>query len=323
MSKISKSGGTVSGDDYEYEKRIAEEEQNKRRAEEEEYNAALEKQKKIDRQQREERDRRIAQERIELMKLKNGVISESETIKEEHQQARQLHGVEKLSNFWYHNKIWILFAAFIIVVVGYITYDTLTREKPDITVMMIADNGLQLRTDELEAFFEKYTDDLNGDGEVHVSVLSLPLNSSTADTMQQGYQSKFLAQLQSSECIMVITDSNTEPDFQEIMKSDLSDDFPGNPYIDEYGLSLNFKFLSEELKFEYMPNDVHLCLRIPIKTVSDSLEEMQESYDTNFRIFSRIVEDLTERAQETNDPGLSTEPVKRDDSNAESVSASE
>lgn len=316
MNKISKSGGTVSGDDYEYEKKIAEEEQNKRRAEEDEYKASLEKQKKLERRQREERDRRIAQERIELMKLKNGVISESETIKEEHQQVRQFHGMEKLSNFWYHNKIWILFSVFIIAVVGYITYDTLTREKPDITVMMIADNGLQLRTDELEAFFEKYTDDLNGDGEIHVSVLSLPLNSLTADTMQQGYQSKFLAQLQSSECIMVITDSNTNPDFQEIMKSDLSDDFPGNPYIDEDGLSLNFKFLAEELKFEYMPNDVHLCLRIPIKTVSDSLEEMQESYDINFKIFSRIVEDLTERAKETNDPGLSTEPVKMDDSDA-------
>lgn len=320
MNKISKSGGTVSGDDYEYEKKIAEEEQNKRRAEEDEYKASLEKQKKLERRQREERDRRIAQERIELMKLKNGVISESETIKEEHQQVRQLHGMEKLSNFWYHNKIWILFSVFIIAVVGYITYDTLTREKPDITVMMIADNGLQLRTDELEAFFEKYTDDLNGDGEIHVSVLSLPLNSGTADTMQQGYQSKFLAQLQSSECIMVITDSNTNPDFQEIMKSDLSDDFPRNPYIDEDGLSLNFKFLAEELKFEYMPNDVHLCLRIPIKTVSDSLEEMQESYDINFKIFSRIVEDLTERAKETNDPGLSTEPVKMDDSDAASAS---
>ncbi|MEF2797688.1 MAG: hypothetical protein U0M95_06665 [Ruminococcus sp.] len=311
MSKISKSGGMISGDDYDYEKAIAEDERSKRLEEENAYRSAAEEQKKKERQEREERDRRIAQEHIELMKLKSGVIERSEIIKEEHEAKRELHGAERLSNFWYHNKIWIIFIAFLLAVAGYITYDTITREKPDITVMMIADNGLQLRTEELEAFFEKYTDDLNGDGKVHVSVLALPLTSGSADTMQQGYQSKFLAQLQSSECIMVITDSNTKPDFQEIMKSDLSNDFPDNPYIDEKGLSLNFKFLAEELKYEYLPNDVHLCLRIPIKTVSDSLEEMKESYNKNFEIFSRIAEDLAKTAEETNDPGLPTEPVKK------------
>ncbi len=320
MDKISKSGGPLSGDDYEYEKKLAEEEQNKRREEEEKRKAALEEQKKLERRQREEREKRIAQERIELMKLKNGVISESDTIKEEHEKPRELHGKERLANIWYHNKIWILFAAFIVIVVGFITYDTLSREDPDITVMMIANNGLQLRGEELETFFEKYTDDLNGDGKVHVSVLILPLNSGSADTAQQSYQSQFLAQLQSGDCIMVITDSNTEPDFQGLMKSDLSEDFPGNPYIDEYGLSLNFQLLAEELRYEYMPNDVHLCLRTPKDTMGDSLEDMQESYDVNFEIFSRIVEDLTQRAKETDDPGLSTEPVDNSSSAAESDS---
>lgn len=316
MGKIKDNDNIIPEDDYEYEKSLAEQEQEKQKALEEAYLKAQEEQRLAEREEREERDRRIAQEKIELMKLKSGVIDESETIKEEHDEIRQLHGFEKVSNFWYHNKVWILFTAFIAAVVIFIVYDAATREKPDLTVMMISNNGLSLRQDELEEFFEKYTDDLNGDGKVHVSVIIMPLDSHSTSTDQQSYQSKFLAQLQSAESIMVITDSNTNPDFLEIMKPDLSKDFPDNPYIDEYGLSLNFGFLAEEFKYEYMPNDVHLSMRIPINTVSDSLEDMEKSYDVSFEVFSRIVEDLTERAKETNDKGLPTEPMKYDDSSS-------
>lgn len=316
MGKIKDNDNIIPEDDYEYEKSLAEQEKEKQKALEEAYLKAQEEQRLAEREEREERDRRIAQEKIELMKLKSGVIDESETIKEEHDEIRQLHGFEKVSNFWYHNKVWILFTAFIAAVVIFIVYDAATREKPDLTVMMISNNGLSLRQDELEEFFEKYTDDLNGDGKVHVSVIIMPLDSHSTSTDQQSYQSKFLAQLQSAESIMVITDSNTNPDFLEIMKPDLSKDFPDNPYIDEYGLSLNFGFLAEEFKYEYMPNDVHLSMRIPINTVSDSLEDMEKSYDVSFEVFSRIVEDLTERAKETNDKGLPTEPMKYDDSSS-------
>ena len=38
---------------------------------------------------------------------------------------------------------------------------------------------------------------------------------------------------------------------------------------------------------------------------------MKESYNKNFEIFSRIAEDLAKTAEGTNDPGLPTEPVKK------------
>ena len=40
---------------------------------------------------------------------------------------------------------------------------------------------------------------------------------------------------------------------------------------------------------------------------------MEESYNEKFKIFSAIVNDLTAQAKETNDPGLTTEPVKKQD----------
>ena len=309
----------VPDEDYEYEKSRAELERQRQQALEEAEQKAAEEAAAKEREEQRERDRQIAADRLELMKLKSGVIEESETIYEEHEEAPEMTKKQKLANFWYHYKIPVIFAVFLIAVVGFIVYDEVTRVRPDMTIMMIANNGLAYREQEMEEFFEKYVDDLNGDGKVNVLVMEVPLDSASNTQMQLGNQNKVVAQMQTGENIMVITDSNTDTMFLNMMKRDLDKDFPGNEYIDIDGLSLNFKFLAEELKFENMPNDVHLAMRIPIKTLSDSKEKMQENYDEAFVVFKRIVEDLTARARETNDPGLDTEPMHRDDSSTESV----
>ncbi len=302
----------IPDEDYEYERSLAEEVKAKQLALEEAERRAEEERAAYEKERQKKRDKRLAQERIELMKLKNGVIEESETIKEEHEAPRELHGRERAANFWYHNKIWILFAVFIIGVVTFITVDEITRVRADINVMMIANNGLAFRQDELESFFEKYCDDLNGDGKVKVSVMIMPLDPDSKDYQsQQGYQAKFIAQIQMPDDILVITDSNTEPDFMGMFKNDLSKDFPGNKYIEEEGLSWNMKLLADELKYENMPKDVHLSMRAPVKTLGASFETMKENYDTAFVVFERIVNDLTRRAEETNDPGLTTEPAAK------------
>ncbi|WP_295212814.1 hypothetical protein [Ruminococcus sp.] len=319
ISKLDKSlegqGLLEDAEDEEYERTLAEQ---RRQAEERELEArrlAEEQRRERERQQEKERERRLAQERLELMKLKNGVIDESEaTIKEEHDQIRELHGFEKVSNFFYHNKVWIIFAAFLIVVAAFIIVDTLKREKADLTVIMVANNGLEARQEELEEFFEKYTDDLDGNGYVHVSVLIVPMNSHSDDYETQNANStKLIGQLQGGETILFITDSNTDDDIKELMTPTLTKDFPDNKYVDDMGMSWNMEVMAEELNYEDMPNDIHLSMRTPVRTLGDSKEKMQENYDQAFVVFKRIVDDMTEKAEKANDKGLSTEPVHYDD----------
>ena len=300
----------ISDEDEELELSLVEQARERQRAVEEAERRAAEERAAREKEEQKKRDKRLAQERIELMKLKNGVIEESETIKEVHEEKTELHGKEKVANFWYHNKIWILFAVFIIGVVTFIMVDEFTRVRPDMNIMMIANNGLAYRQNELEEFFFFFGDDLNGDGEVVVRVMMLPLDPNSKDYQaQNGYQAKFLAQIQMPDGILVINDSNTDKDFMSIFKDDLQKDFPGNKYIDEIGLSLNFKFLADEFKFENMPYDVHLSLRAPVSTINSSQEEMQEGYDKAFVLFKRVADDLAKRAEETNDPGLTTPPA--------------
>ncbi|MBQ8108186.1 MAG: hypothetical protein IJ129_05510, partial [Ruminococcus sp.] len=56
--------------------------------------------------------------------------------------------------------------------------------------------------------------------------------------------------------------------------------------------------------------DVHMSIRFPIKTMEYSKKEAKELYDKSFVVFKRIVEDITKRCEEENDPGLETEPLK-------------
>ena len=311
MNKDDKNEQLIPDEDYEFEKSLAEEERRKREALERAEQEAEEERRAYEKEQRRLRDKQLAADRIELMKLKSGVIEESETIREIHEEERVLTGKEKIANFFYHNKIWIIFTAFIAAVVIFIVADTLRRVSPDLTIMMIADNGLSFRKDELEEFFEKYCDDLNGDGKVKVEVMIMPINENSSDYQsQQSYNTKYMAELQEGDVIFVIADSNTDPYYTQVLKTDLGADFPGNAYFDELGFRMDFGFLADELKFEEMPNDVHLCMRTPVKTLGDSKEDMQKNYDTAHEMLERIVNDLTERAAETNDPGLSTEPSK-------------
>ena len=306
-------------DDFEYEKALSDkikEEKEKQKAKE---IAFADKQKQLEKA----REKRLQAEKIELMKLKNGVIEESEDFKEEHDPVIELHGVAKLKNIWYHFKWIILFVLFLLLVCAYILYNTFSRTDPDLKVLMICNNGLQYRQEELESFFEKYTDDFNGDGEVDVTVIMTPLDVDVTDQSMMANQTKFFGTMQAGDALLIITDSQLDNTVKGVLNTELSKDFPNNKYINDQGLSLNMELFAKEIKYENLPNDVYLSLHSDEETVNCSKEEMQKRYKKAFKVFKKITDDLTSKAEASNDPGLTTEPIKKNDSSiAESTTES-
>ena len=304
----------VDEEDFEYEKKLAEEERLKKQQAEEKAateEAAREKRK---RDAEKERTRQIEEERRELLKMKSGLTSEEDSeLTKKDEAYEKPHGKAAVANFWYHYKFIVIFSFITLVVLGYLIYSESTRKRDDISVMVITDNDLTVRTEEIEEFFEKYTDDIDGNGYVHVGVIVIPISRQMDTVTKSTYSQKFLAEIQTGEGMIVITDSHTSDEFMSVMKTDLDKDFPDNKYIDEDGFSFNSKVMADELKYELMPNDVHMSIRIPQDTMGLSKDEAQKYYDESFEIYQRIVEDITARCEETNDPGLTTEPVKYED----------
>lgn len=312
--------------DYEYEKRIYDQQKQLEAEREEKRRAAMEERKRKQKEAQKEHDRQIARERIELMKAKNseensedGEPSDKQKSEQEDEDTESVEETvpfkKKAENFLYHNKWWLGILAVVLVVGGFIFFNELSRKDADLTIIVISNNGLEFKQQQVEKLFEEYVDDIDGNGYVHVSAIMIPLESGTVKTTeQQEYRSKFLSLLHSTEDMIVITDSKTDPYYTEILDHDLKSKFPGNKYISENGFSLNMKLVADRLEYEDMPNDIYINIRQPVATVEDSAETAQKNYDLNFKYLKKMIEDLTKKAEETNDPGL---PDRADDSSSQ------
>lgn len=323
----------LDSEDYEYEKAIYDKEQQQQAELESKRRAATEERKRREKEAQKEHERQLAKERLELMKHKSGntepaQTEEAESDEDENEADEQTEEqtetvvkkksiVKKADNFFYHNKWWIGLSAIVVFIAGFILYNELTKKKPDLTVYMIADNDLQLRQPLLEEMFEQYVDDVDGNGYVHVEVQIIPLDRSKRNQTQLDNNTMFLTEIHSTENMLVITDSNTDDYYMEIMDHDLKSKFPDNKYVDERGFSLNMQLVADQLEFKDMPNDVHISIRQAVATVDDSLETAQKNYDRNFGYLKKMIEDLTEKAKKTNDPGLKTQPKDKNESSSQ------
>lgn len=283
-------------DDDEYERRLYEEQKKQAQKNQEDFEREAEERKRKQREEEKAKQARLNQERIELMKLKSGLIEEDEaqSVKAEKEEKKEMTFTEKLSNFWYHHKWPVLVAAFFIVVFGYITYDTITRDKPDITVLNLTDNGGNLRNPYISEFFEKFCDDFNGDGEVHVTVIDIPINPDSTDyASANAVSAKLISQFQSGEAVLLIFDEKAfdkvEP---EKTLTDMTALFPENENCVNIGYKLTSEKLSVDWKWEAIPQNMYLGIRTPTKTLVDDLDEMQENYDKSMIVLKRVVEYL-------------------------------
>lgn len=126
-----------------------------------------EKARELARQAEEERrnayEKQLREERLELMRMKQGVIEESETIREEQEEKKKYTIGQKISNFIYHNKWWMGVSAFFAAIVGVLVYQTVTMVRPDLIVMLVSyDSNFSTQcTANISTLFEQYIDDVN------------------------------------------------------------------------------------------------------------------------------------------------------------------
>ncbi len=267
-------------EDLEYEKELA-------RLREEEEKAEAERVRKEE-EYRKNREKSLNSSKIELMKLKQGIIEASDTVKEEEKVEYKQSFGEWLSNVWYRNKWLILFIVAVVVSFSYIIYDQASRTKPDMTVMVLSKNySLYYRTEELSAFLGNYCGDVNGDGEVYVEIYNISTDYSDTNTATAN-QAQLMSQLQSGANIMLIADHVTD-----FTLTDFRDKYPDNDRFNEYGMKLNCQLVRDALKWEAMNDDVYIGMRVPQDLFSGTVEGMQKSFDEILPMFEKIVEDVT------------------------------
>lgn len=170
-------------------------------------------------------DEEERREHLELLKMKQGLISESELIPEEQEKPAPapLTAKQKIANFFYYYK-WILLISVIgIALVTYFIVKLATQVTPDITVLMIGmerGSGIPIRTEQVGLALEQYCPDFNGDGKSHVGVTPIDLGTDSSDGQYYMAQlSLFDYELTGEGCIIISEKSFFDYMLEEVGKT--------------------------------------------------------------------------------------------------------
>lgn len=254
--------------------------------------------KKQQENQREEYTKKLHQERIDLMRRKQGLVSdEVQDISAENIDTPKKYTLrERVSNFLYHSKWWLGLAVFGVAIVSYLIYDIVTRVTPDMTVMILSYGNFNAYTQDIAELFEECAEDANGDGKVYVQVLYLPCSEEFDAVASMDYNmsvvTKMNAEFQSGSTAIIISDDAADKKcaVDEII-DDLSD-FDIATNNGKFYLK-NSKF-SDKINYEgELSDDVYIGIRAPYKGAhyEDTLLETIEVSKPALYNFLKLIEE--------------------------------
>ncbi|HAJ96453.1 MAG TPA: hypothetical protein DCO72_01780 [Ruminococcus sp.] len=239
-------------------------------------------------------EEKLRQEKLELMRLKQGIIEESETIHEEHPEERKLTFGEKVSNFFYHNKWWMGIGSLMLILFGILMWQMLTMVHPDMIILLLSDNDIfySATYENIENMFAEYIEDVNGDGKTIVEIYYIPASDETAERSgYTGESEKLFAEFQTGEAVLVISDDGADSFIvPEHTLVNLEDDFSNYQETDEWRFRLSGTKFAEAIGWdEPLDEDVYIGIRTVKKTL-DSEEKMQEVFDVSYPALKQFIE---------------------------------
>lgn len=250
-----------------------------------------------EKKRQEEYDRRIMEEKKELIRLKQGLIEESEEIHEETEEPVKLSFWKKIGNFFYHNKWWLGIAAVFVFIAGVLVHNYLTKSNPDVVILAICNTGIIGDAPDLEDYIGSMTEDFNGNGKTDGSVYYIHMTDSNAGGYATGADTKLTTEMNRAESVIVIGDSKflelVEPEKDLV---DLSEMFPDNPNIRSGRFYLKNTNFAERVGIDDkdVPYDLFITVRKPKKLLYATKEEMEETMEKDMPVLEKIIKDLSE-----------------------------
>lgn len=253
-------------------------------------------------------EERLLRERRELLKLKQGIIEESEIIpQDEPEEAVKPTGAKAVENFFYHYKWYMAAIAFFAVVFGIMIVQMVTREKADLNVAVISsavESGIYPKLDDIEKALEKYCPDFDGNGYVHVRVNYIDLNTASGnleyiDTNRQKFQS---IELFGGESQMWLCDYGVIEELYSAYEKidffvDFSEEFPEAELIDEEGLVLSAVDFTELARWSTCPDDVAVYVREEFENMTGNGKQAREQRERALEVYRNLAAGKVVNAQ--------------------------
>lgn len=248
-----------------------------------------------------ERQRKAHEEYIELLKMKQGLIEESELIPETgYVKMPEMNAWEKFKNYVYHNKVFILIGAFFVALFTFLTVQLVTRKVNDLYVLVIStspESELGWRYDDLEEALTKYCPDFDGNGYVKVGVNYIDLSfASGASDYNSAQSMKFSAEVYTGDSQMYIADEGFWEQMYEAegLEEELFVDFSG--YFSEedlfkgVGLHINATDLHKDARWDTCSDKINLYLRCEYPSATGNQKEADEQRKRAQTVLRNIVD---------------------------------
>lgn len=203
-------------------------------------------------------------EKRELLKLKQGLIEESETIPQDvREKPAELHGMARIKNEIYHLSWAIPVIIGVIVLVVFIIVQLASRPNEDLCVLIVAakENSELFRFSEsndiIKPALEKYCPDYNGNGKIYVETIFIDLSDTSGDSQYNDTQHGiFNNQIRYGSAMLILSD----PEFPELVNGwyensisafvDFSDELSGNILYNGCGALISGTEFAEDIGCE-------------------------------------------------------------------------
>lgn len=258
-------------------------------------------------------EQRLLQERRELLKLRQGLIEESDIIpQDESEEIPKPTGTKAVENFFYHYKWYVVVIAFFAVVLVVMIVQAVTREKPDLKVAVISsavESGIYPKLNDIENTLEKYCPDFDGNGYVHVQVNYIDLSTASGnieyiDTNRQKFQS---IELFGGESQMWLCDYGVIEELYSAYEKidffvDFSEEFPEAELIDAEGLVLSATDFTVHARWSTCPDDVAVYVRDVFENMTGNSKQAQEQRERALTVYRNIASGRVVNAENTEEP---------------------
>ena len=245
--------------------------------------------------QRLEYEKKLQQEKIELLRMKQNNSDESDIIPtEESEETPERTLGQKISSFFYLNKWWLGLLAMFGIIAGFLIYDYVTKKNPDTVILFFEDND-DIDKLALRDYIEPFCEDFNSDGEIIPDVYYIPYTGDDQKDYSSGTSTKLMAEMQSAEAMIVIcNEKSAEAISPEYTLVNLEELYPENPHVKKYGFYLKDSKFAEKIGYTgTIDDDVYLGIRKPMEMTWASEKEMQKAYDESIIVLDRMIQDLT------------------------------
>ena len=242
----------------------------------------------------------------ELLKLKQGLIEESETIKELPRGGSANYEVKgfgkKLSNFFYHYKWYVIAIAFFVITASFLVYSMLSKENGDIRILIFASDpeitsSLYFKTEDISVAFEQYASDYDKNGYIHAEAFYINLNPNQDSNYYLANQTKLTSEIGlgiaqmymgDKEELLAFLGDEEEKDIYE----DLSVLYPDCPYIvDKYYYQIKGSpFAEAAMYMESCPENLYIVVRNgEFHGYLSYTDEMAENHRRALEVMDHIV----------------------------------